>query len=393
MKCPLLTTQLSALSVILAVLVFSPVVVFADSGLAQHGAVLETGVSNTFSAAEFEGIMTHFEMCGLGDEDLGQIYVDLTENNLLFYQIIINMTSANYSQDQATISCGQDLEAKYLASSSIEGFIFGVEADKETNAKILRDETSALQKSDAAIRLSLEALDKAAKAELSAKTAQEYSIQAKNATTSDEAYIAADLTKEQAEIAMQKAHAAADKADKSAKAAQEAAKFAQLAGTELAATAAAEAAQAALDAQEAPEIAMTAAKAAAQSHLDAMAAADALAELERIAAEPVVTEPVVEEPVVEEPVVEEPVVEKAPEQTQTPEDTESKCVLNEDGLTKKQFKKEAKNYIECLKDELKQEKKSLKESLSKKEFKEQFEILKDQFKQIKKQVEQKIKEM
>ncbi len=392
MKCPLLATQLSALSVILAVLVFSPGVVFADS-IEQHGAVLETGVSNTFSAGEIEGIMTHFEMCGLGDEDLGQIYVDLTENNLLFYQIIINMTSANYSQDQATISCGQDLEAKYLASSSIEGFIFGVEADKETNAKILRDETSALQKSDAAIRLSLEALDKAAKAELSAKTAQEYSIQAKNATTSDEAYIAADLTKEQAEIAMQKAHAAADKADKSAKAAQEAAKFAQLAGTELAATAAAEAAQAALDAQEAPEIAMTAAKAAAQSHLDAMAAADALAELERIAAEPVVTEPVVEEPVVEEPVVEEPVVEKAPEQTQTPEDTESKCVLNEDGLTKKQFKKEAKNYIECLKDELKQEKKSLKESLSKKEFKEQFEILKDQFKQIKKQVEQKIKEM
>ncbi len=388
MKCPLLATQLSALSVILAVLVFSPVAVFADSSLAEHGAVLETGVSNTFSGAEIEGIMTHFEMCGLDDADLGQIYVDLTENNLLFYQIITNMTSANYSQDQATISCGQELEAKYLASSSIEGFIFGVEADSETNAKILRDETSALQKSDAAIRFSLEALDKAAKAELFAKTAQDYAIQAKNATTSDEAYIAADLAKEQADFAMQKATAAADKADKSEKAAKEAAKFAQLAGTELAATAAAEAAQAALDAQEAPQIAMTAANAAAQSHLDAMAAADALAELERIAAEPVV-----EEPVVEEPVVEEPVVEKALEQTQTPEDTESKCVLNEDGLTKKQFKKEAKNYIECLKDELKQEKKSLKESLSKKEFKEQFEILKDQFKQIKKQVEQKIKEM
>ncbi len=230
MKCPLLATQLSALSVILAVLVFSPGVVFADS-IEQHGAVLETGVSNTFSAGEIEGIMTHFEMCGLGDEDLGQIYVDLTENNLLFYQIIINMTSANYSQDQATISCGQEIERKYMASSSMDGFIFGVEEDVQAQDSQLREETEA----------------------------------------------------------------------------------------------------------------------------EAAAKAEAEAEERKV--------------------------------------TETKCYLDEDGLTKKQFKKEAKNYIECLKDELKQEKKSLKESLSKKEFKEQFEILKDQFKQIKKQVEQKVKEM
>ncbi len=242
MKCPLLATQLSALSVILAVLVFSPGVVFADS-IEQHGAVLETGVSNTFSAGEIEGIMTHFEMCGLGDEDLGQIYVDLTENNLLFYQIIINMTSANYSQEQATISCGQEIERKYMASSSMDGFIFGVEEDVQAQDSQLREETEA---------------EAAAKAE---------------------------------------------------------------------------------------------AEAAAKAEAEAAAKAE-----ERKV-------------------------------------TETKCYLDEDGLTKKQFKKEAKNYIECLKDELKQEKKSLKESLSKKEFKEQFEILKDQFKQIKKQVEQKVKEM